>query len=602
MAISMVNRMLAERDIQSLMDTALGKSPAELVVVNADLVNVYSAEILPDCAIAIRNGWIAGVGTLAPGSIGPETRIIDAAGYTVIPGFIEGHTHLATLITPDQFVPHAIRSGTTTIITETMETYPVAGLDGVMDFLASMNDQPITMLATAPALASISPAGSRMPMADLRAILDHEAVIGLGESYWQAVLKEPGLYLPRFRETLLRDQVLEGHGAGASGPKLMAYASTGVSSCHEAISCEDAIERLRLGMAVMIREGSIRRELSAISAILDRNVSHRRLLLTTDGVNPLHLLKDGYLDAVVQKAIDLGFSPVDAIRMATLNVAEHFGIDAVVGGIAPGRQADLVIVPAPDRIEPQCVVAKGKIVWEKGDALPKARRHAFSTHSRNTVHLGDAVIDTALFKIDAPQGAAESEVRVMKLITELVTQETRERMPVVNGQICCVPASDILKVAAIDRRYTPGKTAVGFIQGFGLRSGAFATSAAWDTTDIVVVGATDADMALAVRRIQEMQGGFVVCDQGKIIAELALPVMGLMADEPALVIRERMEAITSAVHALGSKLSDPMLTLSTLTTAAIPYCRISEEGLFDLKSGQYQSVVVESTATTIARQ
>ncbi len=590
MPLSFLNRMLAERDVQALMDTALGKIPADLAVVNATLVNVYSGEILPDTVVAVKNGWIAATGTLAPGTIGPETRLIDATGQTLIPGFIEGHTHLATLMTPDAFIPHAIRHGTTTIITETMETYPVAGLEGVMDFLDAIRHQPITMLATAPALASISPTGSRMPLDDLRAVLDHEAVIGLGESYWQAVLKDPSLYLDRFRETLLRDQVLEGHSAGAGGAKLMAYAATGVSSCHEAISAKDALERLRLGIAVMIREGSIRRELAAISALAKQPISFRKLLLVTDGINPLHLLQHGYLDAVVQKAIDLGFSPVDAIRMATLNVAEHFRIDAVVGGIAPGKQADLVLIPSPDCIRPTCVIARGKLLWEEGADLPDVQRHSFSLASRNTIRLGDRPVDAGWFRIEAPSSASKVDVCIMDLITELVTKEAHASMPVIQGQVCSDPGSDIVKVAAIDRRYSPGKTAVGFIRGFGLRSGAFATSAAWDTTDIVV-GATDADMAAAVRRIQQLQGGFVVCDRSDVVAELALPVMGLMAQEPAEVVRKKMEAVTAAVHALGSKLSDPMLTLTTLTTAAIPYLRICEEGLFDLKSGQFRDIL-----------
>lgn len=590
MPLSFLNRMLAERDIPSLMQTALGQIAADLAIVNARLVNVYSGEILSDTDVAVKNGWIAATGRLAPGTIGPETRIIDAAGQTLIPGFIEGHTHLASLMTPDYFVPHAVRHGTTTIITETMETYPVAGLEGVLDFLASIRHQPITMLATAPALASISPAGSRMSLDDLCTVLDHEAVIGLGESYWQAVMKEPSLYLDRFRETLLRDQVLEGHSAGASGAKLMAYAATGVSSCHEAISAKDALERLRLGMAVMIREGSIRRELEAMRDLAEQKVSCRRLLLVTDGVNPLHLLQDGYLDAVVQKAIDLGFSPVDAIRMATLNVAEHFQIDAVVGGIGPGKQADLVLIPAPDCIRPKCVIARGKLLWEEGLALLEVQRHTFSESTRSTICLGDAPIDAKRFRIQASATVSKVDVRIMELITELVTKEAVWTMPVVEGQVRSDPAQDIVKVAAIDRRYSPGKTAVGFIRGFGLREGAFATSAAWDTTDIVVVGATDTDIAAAVQRIQQLQGGFVVCKEGKVLAELALPVMGLMAQEPAEIVREKMEAVTAAVRALGSHLSDPMLTLTTLTTAAIPYLRICEEGLFDLKSGRFRDI------------
>ncbi len=328
--------------LSNLMDVAQGRQPADLAIINARLVNVYTGEILENQAVCTCEETIAYVGPDG-GVADNAATVIDAAGATLIPGLIDGHTHVAWLFTAGEFLRFAAAGGTTTVITETLEPYPVAGIDGVRDFLASLKDQPIKFFATAPAMVSTSRKAMAIEQADLEDLLTRDDVVGLGESYWQGVLQNRDLFTPIFETARAHGKTLEGHTAGARDGKLQAYAACGVSSCHEPIRAEEVLDRLRLGIHVMIREGSIRRDLAEIAAIREVLPDTRRLILTTDGISPADLLEMGYMEYLVQKAIDCGFDPVVAVQMATLNVAEHFGLDDRIGGIAPGKYADLVL-------------------------------------------------------------------------------------------------------------------------------------------------------------------------------------------------------------------------------------------------------------------
>ena len=312
-----------ENQTKKLIDVALGRTPCDLAIVNARLLNVYTGEILDGQSVCTCGERIACMGTDVGYAIGDGTTVIDAGGATLIPGFIDGHAHVASSFTAGEFLKYAARGGTTTIVTETLEPYAVAGIKGVLDFLASLKDQPIKFFATAPAMVSTSRALMGIDMADLETLLAREEIVGLGESYWQAVLQNPDVFLPIFANTMGHRKLLEGHSAGARGNKLQAYAACGVSSCHEPIKAEEVLDRLRLGIYVMIREGSIRRDLAEIARIKDMVADTRRLILTTDGISPADLMEMGYMEYLVQKAIDCGFDPVTAVQMATLNVAEH---------------------------------------------------------------------------------------------------------------------------------------------------------------------------------------------------------------------------------------------------------------------------------------
>jgi len=525
------------------------------------------------------------VGQNVEDSIGPQTEVIDAKGQTVIPGLVEGHTHIAWLYTAYEFLKHVLPGGTTTIVTETFEVYPVSGYNGVVDFLESLKDQPIKIFGTAPAMISTSQAARGIPPATLEKLLARDDILGLGESYWQAVLQEPDRILPLYEQTLTTGKTLEGHSAGAGDKKLAAYVGCGISSCHEPINAEQVLERLRLGLHIMIREGSIRRDLEEISRIKDTGIDLRRLILSTDGVEPEDLIEKGYMEFVLQKAIDCGFDPVAAIQMATLNVAEHFSLDAFIGGIAPGRLADMVIIPDIHTINARVVVSNGKVIARKGELLTAPRKHKYTTASLHSVKLSRDIIPTD-FDISTNKSTDTETVRLINMVTDLVTAESEVRWPVTDGLLKPDVNQDVVKVAAIDRTHNPGKIFSGLIKGFGLKSGAVACSGAWDTTDIVVVGVDDADMAGAVNRIHALQGGAVVCDKGRVLAELPLPVFGIMSDLPIEDIARRLRDIKKAVTDLGVRHPDPLLTLIALTCAAIPYLRICEEGLVNLKDGK----------------
>lgn len=578
------------KESKELIDVALGREYADLAIINADLLNVYTGELLDQCSIHIKGKWIAYVGKDTKERIGKKTKVINAEGKTVVPGFIDGHTHLAWMYSVSEFLKYAMKGGTTTIVTETLEPFPVSGYEGVIDFLDSLKDQPIKILATAPAMVSISQTTRGISIETLKKLLARDDIIGLGESYWQAAIQEPDQMLPIYEETLLSGKSLEGHSAGSRDKKLMAYLSTGISSCHEPITAGEVLERIRLGLYVMIREGSIRRDLEEISKIKNSGVNLRRLILVTDGVEPVDLIEKGYMEFIVQKAIDCGFDPVSAVQMATLNVAEHFSLDHLIGGIAPGRYADLLIIPDPETIEAQYVISNGRIIAQDGNLLQSPRKHIFSENSLKSVHL-PRELEPVDFIIHVKESSSKVEVRVIDQITDLVTRELKMTLPVIDKKIRADINQDILKVAAVDRTRNPGKMFVGLIKGFCMKSGAIACSAAWDTSDIIVVGVDNRDMAYAVNRIHALQGGAVVCDKQKILAELSLPVFGVTSDIPMDVLAQRLKNIKKAASDLGVPFANPLLTLITLTGAAIPYLRICEEGLVNLKDGKTLNLI-----------
>ncbi len=577
--------------MQTLMRVALGEDPADLAVLNADLVNVYTGEIQKNMGVAVKGPWIARVAAEVGDTVGPATRVIDASGRTLVPGLIDGHTHLAWVYTAAAFIPFAAGAGVTTVVTETIEPFPVAGIAGVQDFLDSFQNQPIRILATAPAMVSISSAARGISPDDVDRLMQRTDILGLGESYWQEVLQEPETYLPALQQAHRWGKVIEGHTAGASEKKLAAYVAAGVTSCHEPIDAEQVLARLRLGVHVMAREGSIRRDLEAISRIRRSGVDLRRMILASDGISPQDLVQGKYMDFVVRKAVACGFTPIEAVQMASLNVAEHFRLDGILGGLAPGRLADMVLVPDLAEFRPETVVCNGEIIWESGRLVNATRPHAFSAESLNTVRLPRRLAASD-FSIRSRSKAASARVRIIEMVTDLVTAERHLDLPLSTGELKPAASDGLCKIAAVDRAHSPGKLFTGLIKGFGLTRGAVACSAAWDTSDIVVVGAAEADMACAVNRITDLQGGAVLCENGRVLAEIAMPIFGIASDLPVATLAAQLEELKSALQHLGVAFPDPLLSLITLTGAAIPYLRICEEGLVNLKDGRTLGIFV----------
>jgi adenine deaminase len=440
-------------------------------------------------------------------------------------------------------------------------------------------------------MASISSRSRGVAINDLRRILSRPEIVGLGESYWQALLQDPAEMTAALEETLKTGKPLEGHSAGASERKLNAYLAAGITSCHEPIRAEEVLQRLRLGLHVMVREGSIRRDLKEIAQINASQAELRRLVLVTDGLSPQDLVEKGCMEFVVQKAIDSGFGPITAIQMATLNVAEHFGLDGLIGGIAPGRLADMLLVPDMGQIQAQTVISDGRLIARNGQLMVPPRYHQFSDACMNTVRL-PRPLSASDFRIPIASDRPGVTVRAIELVTDLVTSESHIDLPVQNGELTADADQDLLKIAAIDRARDDGRMFVGIIKGFGLRQGALACSTSWDSADVIVAGANDSDMALAVNRIRETQGCAVVCNHGKSLAEISLPILGIMSDLPLAETLEQLTRFNHALSKLGVTLPDPLLTLSTLTGAAIPYLRICEEGLVNLKHGKTMGLLV----------
>jgi len=571
--------LLKPKDMEMLKRVSLGEEKADLVISGGDLVNVYSGELLKGYSIAVKEKWIACVGSDADRTVGPETEVVDASGKVLIPGFVDGHAHMILYCRPDEVLRYAMMSGTTTIITEIMELIYPLGCSGLIEWLDNLQDQPVKVFATVPPSITFSKdAQKRAPrVGELMELLRREEVLGVGEGFWQEVLRGDTIFPALSAEALRLRKTVEGHAAGCRAEKLSAYVDFGVSSCHESISAEEVLEKLRLGICVMIREGSIRRELEAIAKIRDMPLDFRHLALVSDGSDPRDLIENGYMESVVQHAINLGFDPIVSIQMATLNPAEHFGLDNVLGGIAPGKHADILIIPNLQSIKPETVISKGLIIAQDGELKVKPREVSLPF-----IGLEGMGVKSPDFTVRT-EGKNVVKVRVMDQVSELVTREAFLELKPQDGELRADPENNLLKVSHIS---CDGRIFTGFIKGHGFGAGALATSNVWETFGITVVGANEEDMASAVNRIYELGGGVVLYVDGQLQAELPLPIGGLITRLSMEETAQRLNAIQGKAEALGFRYPDAALTLATLTSPAIPFLRISEDGLVEVRSGR----------------
>jgi len=582
------------KEIKTLIDTALGEVKADMVITNAELVNVYSGELLKGYSVAIKGEKIAYLGENADHTIGPDTHVIDATGKTLIPGLIDAHDHVLFYFTVDEFLKYAMRGGTTTIITETCEASFTLGPRGIKQFLEAISDQPVKIFATVPPMATLSPVArpNALSPESLRRLLRQKGAIGLGETFWSYVIDGDERILELIAETLNSGKTVEGHSAGARNNKLVAYTASGVSSCHEPITAEEVLERLRLGIHIMIREGDVRSDLETIARIKDEAIDFRRLILATDSVSTRYLMENGYMECLVQKAIDLGFDPIVAIQMATLNPAEHFHLDNVIGGIAPGKCADMVIIPDIRTIKAEMVISNGQIIAEGGKILVPPRSYNYPKSTLRSVHL-PRNLKPADFHIPSEGRSTPVTVRVIHQATELVTKEEQVDITPRDGLLLADVERDILKVAVIDRTHNPGKMFTGFVTGFKIRKGACASTSIGDLSGIVVVGTNDDDMAGAVNRIRALQGGIVIYAGEKVLAELPMPIGGFMSDLPIEVMYQKIEEFQQKATELGTWLPNLQASVNQLATGSVPFFRICESGYIDIRKGELVDLIVQ---------
>jgi len=561
-----------------LSEVALGNIAPDSVITNGTAFNVFTGEFIKQQSIWVKDGLIAYVGADRDPAKGEKVTVIDADGMVLLPGLIDGHTHaIGNRVGIEEFIRHVIPTGTTTLITETMEFAPIVGKDGIEYVAKGLEEQPIRFYYTVPAMCglTLSEEINAPPNEELVPLLKDPKCLGVGEIYWGNIFLE-GKQGERVRElasiALDLGKTVEGHTAGARGRKLQAYACFGVSSCHEPISADEVLERLRLGYSVMIREGSVRKELDGIKDIFKRKIDFRRLILTTDGVDPEGFLEEGYLDAAVKRALKLGVSPAVTYQMVTLNVADHFRLDHLIGSLSPGRMADILIIPSPEEFSPQLVMCDGKIIYRDGKSIAEPTKIVFPEYMFNTVKIHDDFLkDEAL-----AQSARAGKVRVMELVTRLVTQEKIIDLD--------IPAEskDLLPILAMDRLGRK-KTFMGFLKGFGLQKGAYGSTMCWDTADMIVVGCDTRSMETVIERLKGIGGGGVYAVGEEVVAEFPAPLCGLVSVKPMEIVREEVRRVEESLRKNGVAWEKPILTIDTLGTPAIPHLRITHEGYVRLR-------------------
>jgi adenine deaminase len=491
----------------------------------------------------------------------------------LLPGLIEAHTHVfSSRYGIEEFVRHVIPCGVTTVITEAVEFYEIVGKEGLDYVLKGLSNQPIRLYCTFPPMCGLTPSEEIYALkgADIAPRLEDPLCLGIGEIYWSNLLLE-GRQGERLRElvslALDKGKVVEGHTAGASAKKLQAYTCFGVSSCHEPIAEEEVLERLRLGFWVLIREGYIRKELDCVKGIFQRDIDFRRLALVTDGVDPEGFLESGYLDGSLRKALKLGAPPKVAYQMVTLNPAEHFHLDHLIGSLAPGKMADILISPSPEEFSPRLVMCNGKILFRDGRTLAEPEKVFFPDHMFHSVKVQNPVF---------PVLPVIGKVRTIELVTRLVTRE----------KIVDLDSSEELKdlnmVCALDRTEGDRKF-MGYLKGFGLKEGAYGTTMCWDTRDLIVVGCDHQSIKTAIERLRIIGGGGVFAVGERIVAEFSAPVCGIASLKPMKTIRDQTRRLDESLRERGVPWETPILTVDTLGTAAIPHFRINHDGYVNLK-------------------
>jgi len=569
-----------------LVETALGNEPADLVIQNGTLLDVYTGRLIPERSVAVKGEWIACVGPNASHCIGDDTAVIHADGRLMSPGYIDSHTHISYLFDLSDFLAEAIPGGATTYVTEA-ENYAFAmGAEGFRMFLEQSRNRPVKIYSLIPPMITVSPASEAwcITREEAKNFLASDQVIGLGESYWQgAILTPDDRVLGLIEETHRAGKSVQGHAAGAFDRKLAAYAAAGALSCHEAISTEDVLGRLEMGYFVMIREGYIRSDLEIISSIAN-GLDTRRVGLVTDGISPERLMERGYFVDVVQRAVDLGIDLVKAVQMASLNPAEHLGIGHRVGGISPGRMADILILPEPGTMRPDVVISNGRVVAEGGRCVAPLPRVPHSARFMKTINV--APISASDLRIASKSTDPHGAIRTIDIQENgLVTREGKVEARVTAGELMADPENGLCKCVFIERASGASERFVGFVRGWGQKRGAVATSLCWDSSGLIAIGANDEDLVRAVNRVIDMQGGTVLMKDGTIQIEVPCQAGGYVTGLELGTLASELKRFQSILSDLGSGLGSAHLTLCTLTSAAIPFIRMTEKGYARFREG-----------------
>jgi adenine deaminase len=571
-----------------LADTAMGRDKADLVIRGGSLVNVHTAEILEGTDVAVKSGRVAIVGQ-ADHTIGEGTEIVDASGYHLLPGLVEGHVHIeSSMITPTQFARAVLPHGTTTVFIDNHELANVLGVQGIRQMMEECQGLPLkvflAMPSCVPALPGFEDAGAAIGPADIEEAMGWGYVAGLGE-----MMNMPGVLAADedvhaiLRATLQAGKVVTGHYSIPETERgLQAFIASGISSCHESTRKEDALAKLRLGMYVMLREGSAWHDLKdTVRAITEAGVDSRHAMMITDDTHPDTLVNVGHMNHVVRRAVEEGLDPVRAIQMATVNVGEYFHMGHDLGSISPGKCADIIFVQDLKEMRVDKVLVDGMVVAEAGQMSVELPRFEYPASARESVRL-PAPLVAADFEVRAPAGARAVTLRVMEVSGgQVVTKHLRLERPVVDGLVRASTDDDLAKVASVERHGASGQIGLGFVKGFNFRTGAVASTIAHDSHNLLMVGTNDEDMAFAGNTLAETGGGMVAVRHGEVLALVPLPIAGLMSQEPVEVVDGQVRGLARAWKELGCDLESPFMTMSILALPVIPELRITNRGLVD---------------------
>ncbi|WP_428422200.1 adenine deaminase [Paraeggerthella hominis] len=585
---------------KTLAAVAQGQKPADVVIRDAKLVNVCTAEIQEGIDVAIAQGRIAYLGS-AEHCIGESTQVIDAQGQYIAPGFLDGHIHVeSSMMGVGEYARAVVPHGTTGIYMDPHEICNVLGLDGVKVMDEDAHRTPLkTMITTpscVPAVPGFEDTGSFIGPEDVAETMSWPSVVGLGEMMnFPGILGGTDHAHGEVGATLEAGKIVTGHYSMPETDRgLNAYIASGVRCCHESTRAEDALAKMRFGMYAMLRYGSAWKDLPVLAeAVTGNDIDTRYAVLVSDDTHPHTLVADGHLDHIVRTAVELGIDPVTAIQMVTINCAQCFQMDHDLGSIAPGKCADIVFLDNLEDLRVTRVLIDGDVVAENGKPTFDLEPFVFPAWVTHSMHLGlDITPET--FAVPVPEGASNTaaRIRTIEVIPGKVgTFETHVDLPVVEGLLESDTGLDVLKTFVFERHHETGTFGYGFVKGFGIKRGAMASTVAHDAHNLLVVGTNDDDMALAANTLASCGGGMAVVADGEILGLVELPIAGLMDALPAEELSAKVHALEGAWEKIGCTMPSPFMTMALIPLACLPELRLTNRGLVDCTTFQFASLL-----------
>ena len=579
--------------ILEINSVATGDSPADIILVNCSLVNVYSKEIQEKIQIAIKNDRIAYVGSNATHTKGPKTTVIDLKNKFVSPGFVDPHIHIDHFTLPSEFVKKSLLCGVTSLFPDSIDIVSVSGFRGFKEFVKQTENLPMRFFHTIPGGLPVDRKfshGKTFSLREERLSIKNPSVIGLGEVFsWTKVTSRDTQTMKSLIQMHQNNCIINGHTAGASGKKLNAYVASGIFSCHEPINFEQVIERLRLGMWIMIREGSIRRDLKKIiPLVMSHGTYTNRLMFCSDGLDPTDITTYGHIDHCVRESIELGLDPIDAISMASKNCFDYYKMNNDFGGIAPGKIADIIVFDNLKKIKIKKIFLGGKLIVSDGKILPRIKKPKLPLWMINTVKTPPITENDFVIK----SRNDEENVNIISMKTEIVTAKSNEILQTNLGNVTASLEKDIWKVAAFDRTFGTKKHSLGFLKNFGSEIGAFASTWSFHENDMIVIGSNEKDMSFASNKLRESQGGMIVVKEGKVLAFLPMEVAGIISSKPIETIANQFSEINNVLIDYGCVFKKPHLIPVFLPFLALPDVRILYSGIDDIKKREFIPTII----------